>query len=98
MNASLALSKSAEVPNQKETSHYHMPSQYARVKNVANGEEAIIDNMDQTNGFVQGFLDESMKISSVYMKQMKMENMNIGHQTIMLMQQLSKVILYIIIV
>jgi hypothetical protein len=37
----LALSKSTAVPNDKQTSNAHMPNQYARVKNVAKGEDVI---------------------------------------------------------
>jgi hypothetical protein len=43
-----------------------MPNQYARVKNVARGEDIIKDNTDQTYAFVDLYLEESMKISSLY--------------------------------
>jgi phosphoserine aminotransferase len=43
-----------------------LPNQYARVKNVAKGEDVIKDNTDQTYAFVSGFLEESMKSSSMY--------------------------------
>jgi hypothetical protein len=61
MKKSLALSKSTAVPNEKETSNHSMPNQYARVKNVAKGEELIKDNQDQTYGFVDAFLEEAME-------------------------------------
>jgi hypothetical protein len=63
---SLALSKSTAVPNDKETNNSHMPNQYARVKNVAKGEDAIKDDTDQTYAFVYEFLEEAMKSSSLY--------------------------------
>jgi hypothetical protein len=43
-----------------------MPNQYARVKNVAKGEDVIKDNQEQTYDFVDEFLEESMKSSSIY--------------------------------
>jgi hypothetical protein len=43
-----------------------MPNQYARVKNVAKGEDVIKDNTDQTYAFVDEFLEEVMKHSSLY--------------------------------
>jgi hypothetical protein len=38
---SLALSKSTAVPNEKDTNNSNLPNQYARVKNVAKGEDVI---------------------------------------------------------
>jgi hypothetical protein len=76
MKKSLALSKSTAVPNDKETSNSNMQNQYARVKNVAKREDIIKENTDQT-------------YDQAYMKQIKMLIMNIGHQTIMLMQHLA---------
>jgi hypothetical protein len=66
MKKSLALSKSTAVPNYKETNISNMPNLYARVKNVAKEEDAIKDNTDQTYAFVDEFLEESMKSSSIY--------------------------------
>jgi hypothetical protein len=66
MKKSLALSKSTAVPNDKETSILNMPNQYARVKNVAKGEDVIKDNTDQTYAFVDEFLEEAIKSSSLY--------------------------------
>jgi hypothetical protein len=43
-----------------------MPNQYARVKNVAKGKDVIKDNKDQTYAFVDQFLEEEMKSSSIY--------------------------------
>jgi hypothetical protein len=43
-----------------------MPNQYARVKNVAKGENVIKDNTDQTYAFVDEFLEKAMKISIIY--------------------------------
>jgi hypothetical protein len=37
MKKSLALSKSADLSNDKDTNNSNMPSQYARMKNVAKG-------------------------------------------------------------
>jgi hypothetical protein len=42
-----------------------MPNQYARVKNVTKGEHVIKENTDQTYAFVDEFLEESMKSSSL---------------------------------
>jgi hypothetical protein len=66
MKRSLALSKSTAVPNDKDTNNSNMPDQYARVKNVAKGEDTIKDNTDQTYPFVDEFLEEAMKSSSIY--------------------------------
>jgi hypothetical protein len=43
-----------------------MTNQYARVKNVAKGEDVIKDNTDQIYAFVDEFLEEAMQISSLY--------------------------------
>jgi hypothetical protein len=63
MKKSLALRKSTDVPNDKETSMANMPNQYPRVKNVAKGEDVMKENTDQTHAFnyVDEFLEESMK-------------------------------------
>jgi hypothetical protein len=61
---SLALSKSIDSSNSKETSNSNTPNQYARVKNVAKGEDVIKDNTDQTYAFVDEFLQESIKLVS----------------------------------
>jgi hypothetical protein len=66
INKSLALSKSTAVPYDKETNNSNMPNQYARVKNVAKGEDVIKENTDQTYDFVDEFLEEAMKSSSLY--------------------------------
>jgi hypothetical protein len=66
MKKSLALSKSTAVPNDKEISNTNMPNQYARVKNVAKGEDIIKDNTNQTYAFVDEFLEEAIKSSSMY--------------------------------
>jgi hypothetical protein len=74
MKKSLALSKSIAVPNDKETnnaniketSNSSMPNQYARVKNITKGEDVIKDNTDQIYAFVDEFIEEAMKISSIY--------------------------------
>jgi hypothetical protein len=63
-----------------------MPNQYARVKNVTKGEDVIKENTDQTYAFVDEFLEEAMKSSSLYEAD---EDVDIGHQTIMLMQHLA---------
>jgi hypothetical protein len=66
MKKSLALSKSTALPNDKDTNNSNMPNQYAGVKNVAKGEDVIKDNIDQTYAFVDEFLEEAMKSSSLY--------------------------------
>jgi hypothetical protein len=66
MKKSLVLSKSTAVPNDKETRNTNMPNQYARVKNVAKGEDVIMYDIDQTYSFVDEFLEEEIKISSIY--------------------------------
>jgi hypothetical protein len=71
MKKSLTLSKSTAVPNDKDTNNSNIPNQYARVKNVAKGEDVIKENTDQTYAFVDEFLEEAMKVQ-VFMKQIKM--------------------------
>jgi hypothetical protein len=66
MKKSLALSKYTAVPNDKETSNYSIPNQYARMKNVSKGEDVINDNTDHTYDFVDEFLEEAIKSSSIY--------------------------------
>jgi hypothetical protein len=46
MKKSLALTTSIAVSNNKEISDSNMPNQYARVKNVAKGEDVIKENID----------------------------------------------------
>jgi hypothetical protein len=58
------------------------------VKNVSKGDNVIKENKEQTYAFIDEFFEESIKVL-VLMKQMKMLIMNIGHQTIMLMQHLA---------
>jgi hypothetical protein len=66
MKKSLALSKSTALSNNKDTNNSNMPNQYAKVKNLTKGEDIIKDNRDQTYAFVNEFLEEAMKSSSVY--------------------------------
>jgi hypothetical protein len=66
MKKSLALSKSTAVPNDKDTSNSNITNQYARVKNVAKGEDVIKENTYQTHAFADEFLEEAMKHSSLY--------------------------------
>jgi hypothetical protein len=49
MNKSLALSKSTAATNDKQTNNANMPNPYARVKNIAKGENLIKENRDQTH-------------------------------------------------
>jgi hypothetical protein len=56
MKKSLALSKSTALPNDKDTNNSRMPNQYARVKNVAKGEDVIKDNTHQTYALLMNFL------------------------------------------
>jgi hypothetical protein len=90
MKNSLALSKSISVPNDNEISASNLPNQYARVKNVAKGEDVIKEDTDQTYVFVDEFLEEAMKRSSIYETDEDVDyeywsSNHIGHQTIMLM-------------
>jgi hypothetical protein len=66
MKKSLALIISTAVPNDKDTNNSNMPNQYARVKNVAKWENVIKENTDQTYVFVDEFLEEAIKSSSLY--------------------------------
>jgi hypothetical protein len=66
MKKSLALRKSTAVPNDKETNNSNMPNQFARMKNVAKGEDVIKEDTDYTSAFVDEFLEEAMKSSSIY--------------------------------
>jgi hypothetical protein len=66
MKKSFALRKSTAIPNDKETNNSNMPNQYARVKNVAKGEDVTKDNTDQAHDFVDELLEEAMKSSSIY--------------------------------
>jgi hypothetical protein len=66
MKKSIALSKSIAVSNDKETSNANLPNQDASVKNVAKGEDVIKENTNQTYAFVDEFLEEEIKISSIY--------------------------------
>jgi hypothetical protein len=66
MKKLFALRKSIDVSNDKETNNSNMPNQYARVKNIAKGEDAIKENTDHTYAFVDEFLEEAMKSSSIY--------------------------------
>jgi hypothetical protein len=43
-----------------------MPNQYVRAKNLAKGEDVIMDNTDRTFASVDEFLEEPMKSSSLY--------------------------------
>jgi hypothetical protein len=87
MKNSLALSKSTAVPNDKETNISHMPNQYARVKNVAKGEDVIKENTDQTYAFVDEFLEEAMKSSILYEADEDVDY-DIGHKIIILVHHL----------
>jgi hypothetical protein len=66
MKKSFVWSKSIAVSNDKKTGNANIPNQYARVKNVAKGEDVIKENTDQTYAFVDEFLEEAMKISCLY--------------------------------
>jgi hypothetical protein len=63
---SLALSETTAFPNDKDTNDSFLPNLYARMKNVAKGEDVIKENTDQTYAFVDEFLEEAMKSSSIY--------------------------------
>jgi hypothetical protein len=49
-------SKSTAVSNDKETNNSNTPNHYARVKNVAKGEDVIKDTIDQTYAMLMNFL------------------------------------------
>jgi hypothetical protein len=66
MKKPLALCKSTAVPDDKETNNFNMTNQYARVENVAKGEDIIKENTDQTYAFVDECLEEAMNSSSIY--------------------------------
>jgi hypothetical protein len=53
---SLALSKSTAVPKDKDTNNSNLPNKYARVKNVAKGEDVIKENTDQIYAMLMNFL------------------------------------------
>jgi hypothetical protein len=60
------------------------------VKNVAKGEDVIKENTDKNHGFIDEFLEEAMKSSSIYETFEDVDvDMNIGHQIIMLMQHIA---------
>jgi hypothetical protein len=69
---SLTLSKSTALYNDKEANNSNMPKQYARVKNVVNGKDVIKDNTDQTYAFVDEFLEEVTKNSSLYVEMLSL--------------------------
>jgi hypothetical protein len=50
----------------KQTNNSHFPNQYARVKNVEIEEDTIKEYTDQSFAFVDEFLEEEMKSSSLY--------------------------------
>jgi hypothetical protein len=56
MKNSLVLSEFTAVPNDKNTNNSNIPNQYARVKNVAKGEDVIKENTDQTYDLLMNFL------------------------------------------
>jgi hypothetical protein len=60
------MNKSTALPIDKDTNNANMPHQYARVKNVTKGEDVIKDDTDHTYAFVDEFLEEAMKSSSLY--------------------------------
>jgi hypothetical protein len=66
MKKSLALAKYTAVSNDKDTNNSNLPNQYARVKNAAKGEDVIKENTDQTYAFVDKFLEQAMKNSSIF--------------------------------
>jgi hypothetical protein len=65
MNKLLYLSRYTASTNDKDTNNSNLLNQYARVKNVTKGEHVIKENTDQTYAFVDEFLEEAMKSSSI---------------------------------
>ena len=43
-----------------------MPNQYARVQNTVRGEEEVQEDSDQTYRFVDEFLEEAVRSSSIF--------------------------------
>jgi hypothetical protein len=39
-----------------------LPNQYARVRNVENGEDVINENKNQTYAFIDEYLEETIKV------------------------------------
>jgi hypothetical protein len=66
MKKSLVSSKSTAVSNDKDTRNSNMPNQYTRVKNIAKGKKIIKENTDHNYAFVDEYLEEAMKSSSIY--------------------------------
>jgi hypothetical protein len=71
---SLVRSKSTFVAADKDNNNRTMPNQYATVKNVAKGEEVAQDDTGETYGFVDKFLEEAIKSSSLYESQQDAEH------------------------
>jgi hypothetical protein len=66
MKKSLTVRNSTTSFQDKQTVNSYLPNQYARVKNVAKGDDVIKENTNQTYAFVDEFLEEAMKSSSIY--------------------------------
>jgi hypothetical protein len=62
MKKPLALTKSTAITNDKDTNNSNLPNQYARVKNIAKGEDVVKDNTDQTYDFLMSSLKKQSKI------------------------------------
>jgi hypothetical protein len=62
----LSQSKNKVLATDKDNNNPSMPNQHARVKNAAKGEEVAQDIVTQTYGYVDEFLEEAIKSSSLY--------------------------------
>ena len=58
--------KSSAKSSDKDPKDVNMPNQYAKVKIVAKGEEMIEEDTEQSYDFVDEFLEEALKSSSLF--------------------------------
>jgi hypothetical protein len=68
MKKSLALSKPTALSNDKETNNSIMPNQYARVKNVAKGEDVIKKIQSRHMLLLMNFLKKQRKVQVISLK------------------------------
>jgi hypothetical protein len=55
-----------KAPEKDRTNSSHMPSQYAKVKNTAKGEEELQGDKEQDYRFIDEFLEEAVNIFNMY--------------------------------
>ena len=63
---SLAQSKNTVVVADIDNNNSSIPNQYAKVKNTAKGEEIAQNDTDQAYGFMNEFLEEAIRSSSIH--------------------------------